>query len=131
MFYGESHSPSIWAKFLKLNEQERLSQLKTLAGGFVDDHVLEEEKGGGNGWSWTGYLNSLFFGDKNEGNKEEERKKWRTGKSPDSYNLYDRKPDFSNAYGWSIALDGEDYAPLQDSGIGLYLVNLTAVVIQS
>ncbi|KAJ7949015.1 Vicilin-like seed storage protein [Quillaja saponaria] len=50
-----------------------------------------------------------------------------TGKSPDSYNLYDRSPDFRNAYGWSVALDETDYAPLKRSGIGLYLVNLTAV----
>ncbi len=49
------------------------------------------------------------------------------GKTPDSYNLYNRNPDFKNNYGWSVALDETDYKPLKHSGIGLYLVNLTAV----
>jgi len=47
--------------------------------------------------------------------------------SPDSYNLYDRKPDFRNAYGWSSALDGGDYSPLKIPDIGVFHVNLTAV----
>ncbi|XWS52707.1 hypothetical protein CRYUN_Cryun11dG0093800 [Craigia yunnanensis] len=37
-----------------------------------------------------------------------------------------RSPDFRNNYGWSIVLDGSEYGPLKDSGIGIYLVNLTA-----
>ncbi|KAI4382334.1 hypothetical protein MLD38_008311 [Melastoma candidum] len=52
--------------------------------------------------------------------------KWRTGKGPDSYNLYDRKPDFRNNHGWSVAFHGKDYEPLHHTGIGVYLVNLTA-----
>ncbi|XP_010244960.1 PREDICTED: vicilin-like seed storage protein At2g28490 [Nelumbo nucifera] len=43
-----------------------------------------------------------------------------------SYSLYDRKPDFKNNYGWSVAVDEEDFSALRHSGIGVYYVNLTA-----
>lgn len=57
----------------------------------------------------------------------EDRKDTRnTRRSPDAYNIYKRRPDFKNNYGWSVALDGSDYKPLKHSGIGVYLVNLTA-----
>ncbi|XP_042046609.1 vicilin-like seed storage protein At2g28490 [Salvia splendens] len=58
--------------------------------------------------------------------KKDDRKGSRTGKGPDAYNLYDRKPDFQNDYGWSIALDEKNYPPLRYNDIGVYLVNLTA-----
>ncbi|KAE9463459.1 hypothetical protein C3L33_04633, partial [Rhododendron williamsianum] len=45
---------------------------------------------------------------------------------PDSYNLFDRKPDFENDYGSSVVVDQSVYSPLRQSGVGLYLVNLTA-----
>ncbi|KAK4375977.1 hypothetical protein RND71_006654 [Anisodus tanguticus] len=35
------------------------------------------------------------------------------------------KPDFKNDYGWSKKLDEFDYSPLQQSGNGVYLVNLS------
>ncbi|XP_019177854.1 PREDICTED: vicilin-like seed storage protein At2g28490 [Ipomoea nil] len=48
--------------------------------------------------------------------------------APDSYNIFDndKKPDFSNEYGWSLAVDENDYAPLKIPDVTVYLVNLTA-----
>lgn len=56
--------------------------------------------------------------------KEREDKE---SKGPGSYNIYDRKPDFKNNYGYSIALDESDYSPLAHSDASIYLVNLSAV----
>lgn len=87
--------------------------------------LLEEEEKGEEleqSWSWRKLLMSLFGSE----NAREDRGR-RRGKAPDSYNLYDRKPDFRNNYGWSVALHESDYEPLRHSGIGVYLVNLTAV----
>ena len=47
--------------------------------------------------------------------------------APEAYNLYDRKADFTNDYGSSIAVGENKYAPLKNTGIGVYFVNLTAV----
>ncbi|KAL7115697.1 hypothetical protein ACP275_04G198200 [Erythranthe tilingii] len=47
-------------------------------------------------------------------------------KKPHSYNIYDRKPDFENNYGWSTALNGSHYSPLKHEDLGVYLVNLSA-----
>ena len=74
-------------------------------------------------WSLRKLLNSFF------GRQEEQKQQQQNQQNvdyPDSYNLYDRKPDFQNDYGWSLALDGDDYAPLRKSGVGIYLVNLIA-----
>ncbi|CAH9130262.1 unnamed protein product [Cuscuta epithymum] len=49
----------------------------------------------------------------------------------DPYNLYESKPDFSNDYGWSMAVDENDYSPLKLPDVTVYLVNLTAVCILS
>lgn len=87
----------------------------------VDEDGEEAEKN--KPWSWRKLMVSVF-GNKNRDRSEKTK---RTGKSPDSYNLYDKNPDFSNAYGWSVALDEAEYHPLGHSGIGVYLVNLTAV----
>lgn len=73
-------------------------------------------------WSWRKLLTS-FFGTEQQQKPENSKS---TVDYPDSYNLYDRKPDFQNDYGWSLALDEHDYAPLKRSGVGVYLVNLTA-----
>lgn len=86
---------------------------------YSDDEKKEEEI-----WSWRKLLGSVFS------NREKRPKDVKgKGKSPDSYNLYDRKPDFKNNYGWSVALDETSYSPLRKSGFGVYLVNLTAVTI--
>ena len=66
------------------------------------------------------------FGDEIKNTREKVTKK-----SPHSCNLYDRKPDFKNSYGWSVALDGSEYSPLKSSGVGIYHVNLSAVYMQA
>ncbi|RZC70390.1 hypothetical protein C5167_033549 [Papaver somniferum] len=81
---------------------------------------LKESEDGSQGWSWRKLLNSVWV---NRGKKGGRRTK---AGSPDSYNIYDRTPDFKNNYGWSVALDEHEYTPLSHSGIGVYLVNLTA-----
>ncbi|XP_048140566.1 vicilin-like seed storage protein At2g28490 [Rhodamnia argentea] len=125
--------PSLWSKFLQLKEQDRLQHLKRMVEfhGESKDEENEEEGGGEEkAWSWRKFLSSIFPRDdrrddpRREGRRDDRR--WRTGKGPDSYNLYDRHPDFRNDYGWSVALDESDYEPLRHSGIGVYLVNLTA-----
>lgn len=114
-----TQTPSLWSKFLDLEQHQRLSHLKRIVFSQEKSDPDEEEESRWS-WSWRNLLLS-FFGDENK--KERERK---TRKGPDSYNIYDRKPDFKNDYGWSIALDESDYHPLGDSDIGVYLVNLTA-----
>ncbi|MQM12048.1 hypothetical protein Taro_044963 [Colocasia esculenta] len=71
-------------------------------------------------WTWRKFLSSIVWKEDVLG------KKGGPVRAPDSYNIYDRSPDFSNSYGWSVALDKHDYAPLKYSGVGVYLVNLTA-----
>ncbi|XP_031256361.1 vicilin-like seed storage protein At2g28490 [Pistacia vera] len=114
VYISDSHAPSMWSKFLQLKEQERLQHLKRMVE-FQQEPQEQEQKT----WSWRKLLNSVFGA--------EDRKDTRaTRRSPDAYNIYKRRPDFKNNYGWSVALDGSDYKPLKHSGIGVYLVNLTA-----
>ncbi|MCH91413.1 vicilin-like antimicrobial peptides 2-2, partial [Trifolium medium] len=82
-----------------------------------EDDIEEVEKK--TSWSWRKLLESVF-GDEIENKKRDNV----AHKSPRSCNLYDRKPDFKNSYGWSVALDGSEYSPLKSSGIGIYHVNL-------
>ncbi|XP_062172690.1 vicilin-like seed storage protein At2g28490 [Alnus glutinosa] len=118
VYVPDARSPSVWAKFLQMKDQDRLQHLKRMVLDFQEepDHDHQEEQT----WSWRKLLNSML------GKETKRRGDKGTGKSPDSYNLYDRRPDFSNNYGWSLALDESDYDPLKRSGIGVYLVNLTA-----
>ncbi|KAK1587849.1 hypothetical protein Q3G72_017431 [Acer saccharum] len=124
VFVSESHSPSLWAKFSQLKEQDRLQQLKRMAGFQPEPEAEEDEQEQEQEeitWSWRKLLNSVF------GTRIEKSSRGRaSSESPDSYNIYDRSPDFQNNYGWSVALDESDYSPLKHSGIGVYLVNLTA-----
>lgn len=70
-------------------------------------------------WPWL-FIRKLFinpfFSNKDDGDDD----------APDSYNIFDRDPDFSNDYGWSLAVDENDYPPLKIPDITVYLVNLTA-----
>ncbi|KAK8655212.1 hypothetical protein V6N13_107802 [Hibiscus sabdariffa] len=102
-----SHAPSIWTRLSQLQEEDRLKHVKRMVQGEV-----EQEKE----WSWWN-LFGMFSGNGGKIFKD---------KAPDSYNIYKRSPDFRNAYGWSVAVDGSVYKPLKDSGTGIYLVNLTA-----
>ncbi|WJX44211.1 hypothetical protein P8452_31216 [Trifolium repens] len=116
VFIDDSHSPSQWTKFLKLKSQDKVQKLKTLVQSQEED---EEEKK--TSWSWRKLVESVL----GKANKKNIENKDRAD-SPDSYNLYDKKPDFKNAYGWSSALDGGDYSPLKIPNIGVFNVNLTA-----
>lgn len=116
----ESKSPSLWTHFLNLEHHEKKEHLKRLVliGGDVD---VPENKIERPGWSLKKLLVSLLVNE-NKVNKDKK------GDSRDDvYNLYDRSPDFKNNYGWSMAIDDTQYKPLNHSGIGVYLVNLTAV----
>ncbi|AES67433.2 allergen gly M Bd 28 kDa protein [Medicago truncatula] len=84
-----------------------------------EEDDVEEEVKQKTSWSWRKLLESVF-GDEIENMKKDNV----AHKSPRSCNLYDRKPDFKNSYGWSVALDGSDYSPLKSSGVGIYHVNL-------
>nr|ABK80758.1 7S globulin precursor [Ficus pumila var. awkeotsang] len=122
VYISDSRSPRLWSKFLELKESEKLDHLKKIVDSEEesDDEKLEEQ--GQEVWSWRKMLGSLLFANKE---KRPEDVKTR-GKSPNSYNLYDGKPDFKNKYGWSIAVDASSYSPLRKTGFGVYLVNLTA-----
>lgn len=116
---SRSPRPTMWKRFLQLKEHDRLQHLKRVVSqqGHPEDDEEEQEKPAT--WSWRKLLKFVLATD--------DKRTEKTGSSPDSYNIYDRKADFKNNYGWSIAVDGSDYKPLRHSGIGVYLVNLTAV----
>lgn len=124
---GDSHATSIWTKFLQLKEEDKLQHLREMVQQEQEEEeeefVAEEEKQ--TSWSWRKLLESVF-GDEIKNTREKVTKK-----SPHSCNLYDRKPDFKNSYGWSVALDGSEYSPLKSSGVGIYHVNLSAVYMQA
>ncbi|KAF5470668.1 hypothetical protein F2P56_011167 [Juglans regia] len=123
VYVPESHSPSVWSKFLQMKERDRLQHLKKLVDFHEprdDDEEEEEEQQQQITWSWRKLLNSVL------GKEPSKRGDKRTRRTPDSYNLYKRRPDFRNNYGWSVALDESDYTPLKHSGISVFLVNLTA-----
>ncbi|GAB2285089.1 hypothetical protein Dimus_019543 [Dionaea muscipula] len=76
-------------------------------------------------WSLRKTLRTLLLGkEKARGRDYRGRRKG----GPDAYNLYDRNPDFRNNYGWSLALDRHDYHPLKKFNLGVYYVNLSAVI---
>ncbi|KAK2370779.1 vicilin seed storage protein [Trifolium repens] len=116
---GHSHSKasSLWTKFLQLKEDEKLHHMKKMLQDQEENEDNNDEVEKKTSWSWRKLLESVF-GD------EIKNAKIVSHKSPHSVNLYDRKPDFKNSYGWSVALDGSDYSPLKSSGIGIYHVNL-------
>lgn len=113
----DSHLPSMWTRFLALDKRDKKAHLKGLLAGFHEDAEGVEER---SEWSLRKFVLSLLGGENTKSGKV-------TSKSDGTYNLYDRKPDFSNDYGWSMEVDDSHYSPLARSGIGIYLVNLTAV----
>ncbi|GFQ02086.1 vicilin-like antimicrobial peptides 2-2 [Phtheirospermum japonicum] len=100
---SDSHSPSVWSKFVDMDHHHKVAHMKRSVRTNNQENIEEEQPK----WSIRKLLFSLF------------------GKA-DSYNILDKKPDFKNDYGWSTALDGSDYAPLQHDDVGVYLVNLSA-----
>ncbi|XP_050370452.1 vicilin-like seed storage protein At2g28490 [Argentina anserina] len=116
VYLKNSQSPSnLWAKFLSMKEQDRLQQLKKL----VD---FSEEPEQTLTWSWRKLLTSVFGKLENE----KKRKQQHHEHSQESYNLYDRKPDFKNNHGWTLAVDESDFSPLKNSGVGVHIVSLNA-----
>ncbi|RDY13823.1 Vicilin-like seed storage protein, partial [Mucuna pruriens] len=130
VYVGDSHAPSLWTKFLQLKKEDKVQHLKKMVQDQDQDQDQdqeeeeeekeeeEEEKQTSRLW---GKLLETVFGKVN--GKIENKD---TAGSPDSYNLYDKKPDFQNAYGWSKALHGGEYPPLRKPNIGVFHVNLTA-----
>lgn len=108
VYVRNASAPAVWTKFLQLGESERLQKLKRMAASDAEDSQTT--------WSFRKFLNSVLG---KEGKKG-------AGKTPDSYNIYDRTPDFRNDYGWSVALYESDYSPLEPAGTGVYYVNLSA-----
>ncbi|XP_071732073.1 vicilin-like seed storage protein At2g28490, partial [Rutidosis leptorrhynchoides] len=103
--------PSMWKRFLEQGTDERKTQMKRILNARQKPDKTEEKST----WSVTEFVNFIF------GNK-----KGSSGDDLDSYNIYDRKADFRNDFGWSVEVDGDDYEPLKASDFGVYLVNLTA-----
>ncbi|XP_068640575.1 vicilin-like seed storage protein At2g28490 [Aristolochia californica] len=116
IFVKNPDQPRKWADLMTLKHKQRRAQMAW-------DEDDEEESGPDQEqtsiWAWRKLLNAMI-GTENKGRKSY------AVKSPDSYNLYERDPDFKNDYGWSVAVYQDDYSPLGSSSIGVYLVNLTA-----
>ncbi|KAL6577309.1 hypothetical protein OROMI_011585 [Orobanche minor] len=117
VYLSDAHS-SLWSKFLDMEQQQKLIHMRKIVR-IEGEYLLNEEEDQPT-WSFRKLLLSIF------GRGDGKKKGKSTGKGPDAYNLYDRKPDFRNDYGWSIALDDSDYEPLKYDDFGVYLVNLTA-----
>uniref|UniRef100_A0A0E0KDF3 Cupin type-1 domain-containing protein n=1 Tax=Oryza punctata TaxID=4537 RepID=A0A0E0KDF3_ORYPU len=82
-------------------------------------------------WSWrklVGRLLGVVGGGapSNSVAAKPKKKKDKTVRAPEPYNLYEHGTGFHNAYGSSVAVDKHDYEPLGHSDIGVYLVNLSA-----
>ncbi|GMP98670.1 hypothetical protein CsSME_00046472 [Camellia sinensis var. sinensis] len=122
VYLSDSHHPvqNIWTKFLQLEQQERVHHLKRIVRFQEESTKKEDDDDKPTTWSLRKLLGSVFG---NEINGDDNNTR---SKSPHSYNLYSKHPDFKNNYGSSIALDESDYKPLHHSGVGLYMVNLTA-----
>ncbi|KAI8573727.1 hypothetical protein RHMOL_Rhmol01G0298700 [Rhododendron molle] len=114
--HSDSHPSRVWTQFLEMKHYERVKCLKRMVQVHEEANEQDEEP---IMWSFRKLLGSVF-GNQVSG-KDEER-----SSRPDSYNLFDRKPDFENDYGSSVAVDQSAYSPPRQSGVGLYLVNLTA-----
>ncbi|XP_059302640.1 vicilin-like seed storage protein At2g28490 [Lycium ferocissimum] len=108
-----SHLTNIWSRFLAQEPHLRLAHLKRIVNFEEGSSPKEEEST----CSFRKFLFTLL-------NREDVVKRV-NHKAPSTYNLYDRKPDFKNDYGWSKKLDESDYSPLKQSGNGVYLVNLS------
>ncbi|XP_027086588.1 vicilin-like seed storage protein At2g28490 [Coffea arabica] len=117
VYLSDSSAPSMWSKFLDLKEHQRLAHLKRIVHAEEEANQDEEQPT----WSFRKLLISIFGEEKNRDDDTRGR-----GRGPEACNIYERKADFKNDYGWSKAVDENDYSPLRHSDIGVYLVNLTA-----
>ncbi|KAK6163271.1 hypothetical protein DH2020_000135 [Rehmannia glutinosa] len=121
VYLSGSHSRSVWSKFLDMEQHHKLAHMRRIVHVRQQD-IIDEEEDEQPTWSLRKFLFSVF------GNAYERRKDMgsESSKGPESYNIYDRKPDFKNDYGSTIALDASNYSPLMHDDVGVYLVNLTA-----
>lgn len=117
---SDSHQSRVWTQFVEMRHHERVQCLKRMATCFEEEVTEEEEEP--IMMSFRKLLNFVFGKELSTG--DDARRS--SSKKPHSYNLFNRKPDFENDYGSSVSLDQSDYSPLKRSGVGLYLVNLTA-----
>ncbi|GAB2275111.1 hypothetical protein Dimus_009876 [Dionaea muscipula] len=123
VYIESSRAPrSIWSSFLELKQEVKLQRMKELVPVDDDDEDEEAEPQQEQPQWWLRkMLRTLLLGQENKKSEGRRRKD-----GPHAYNLYERKPDFRNNYGWSIALDHHDYHQLKKSGLGVYYVNLSA-----
>uniref|UniRef100_A0A0D9VTR5 Cupin type-1 domain-containing protein n=1 Tax=Leersia perrieri TaxID=77586 RepID=A0A0D9VTR5_9ORYZ len=81
-------------------------------------------------WSWRNLVARLLGvgggGESNSMDAQQNKKKDKTVRAPEPYNLYESGSGFKNTYGSSVAVDKHDYEPLGHSDFGIYLVNLSA-----
>ncbi|CAN4100896.1 unnamed protein product [Withania somnifera] len=108
-----SHHTNVWSKFLTQEPHERLAHLKRIVNFGEESSPKEEESR----WSLRKFLCTLLF--------RKDVVKRVNHKAPSTYNLYKKKPNFKNHYGWSKNVDESDYSPLKQSGNGVYLINLS------
>lgn len=113
VFVPDTDPSSMWSKFVQLKPQDKLAYFRKMMGYHEVDAFYQKEEEESK-MTWRKLFYSLI-------GKEKSRK------ALDAYNLYDRKPDFQNNNGWSIALDESDYSPLSTPDFGIYLVHLKAV----
>ncbi|XP_060171243.1 vicilin-like seed storage protein At2g28490 [Lycium barbarum] len=109
-----SHHTSIWSTFLAQEPHQRLAHLKRIVNFEEEASPKEEEP---ITWSLRKFLFTLL-------NREDVIERV-NHKAPSTYNLYNKKPNFKNDYGWSKKVDESDYSPLKQSSNGVYLVNLS------
>ncbi|PHT46693.1 hypothetical protein CQW23_15851 [Capsicum baccatum] len=108
-----SHDTNTWSKFLDLESHQKLAHLKSIANFQEEASPKEVESI----WSLRKILFTLL--------NREDFVQIVGHKAPSAYNLYNRKPDFRNDYGWGKKLDESDYSPLGQSGNGVYLLSLS------
>ncbi|TMW86880.1 hypothetical protein EJD97_020758 [Solanum chilense] len=107
------HHTNIWTEFVSQQPHQKLAHLKRIVNLEEEVSPKEEEST----WSLRKFLCTLLH--------RKDVVKRVNHEAPSSYNLNNRNPDFKNNYGWSKTVDESDYSPLQRSGNGVYLVNLS------
>ncbi|XP_047171542.1 vicilin-like seed storage protein At2g28490 [Vigna umbellata] len=117
MYMDHSHAPSLGTKFLKLKKEEKEQQQ---LNKMLQDQEEEKEEKKQTSSSWEKLLDNVF-GQVNEKTESKNSVDWSK-----ATNLYDKKSDFRNDYGWSKALDGVQYSPLTKPDTGLFYVYLKA-----
>ncbi|PHT96612.1 hypothetical protein BC332_34460 [Capsicum chinense] len=108
-----SHHTNMWSKFLAQEPHQKLAHLKRIVNFGGESSPKEEETT----WSLRKFLFNLL--------NREDVVKGVNHKAPSTYNLYHKKHNFKNDYGWSKNVDECDYSPLKQSGNSVYLVHLS------